>query len=115
MSRGEIWQVDLDPVIGNEAAKTRPALIVGRTALARYALQRNIGVVTVVPLTRNVGRVFDFHVRITAQESGLPHDSKAQAEQIRSISVKRLVRQLGAVTEEVSLQVDDAISIYLGL
>ena len=115
MSRGQIWQIDLDPVVGNEASKARPALIVGRTALSHHALRNNVGVVTVVPLTRNVARVFDFQVLIAAHSSGLAHDSKAQAEQIRSVSVERLVRQLGAVTEDVSAQVDGAIRTYLVL
>lgn len=115
MSRGQIWQVDLDPTVGNEAAKTRPALIVGRPALTRHALRAGTGVVTVVPLTTNTMRVFDFQVLVTATDSSLPHDSKAQAEQLRTVSVRQLVRQIGAVPEAVSQQVDSAIRLYLGL
>jgi mRNA interferase MazF len=51
-------------------------------------LQR--GVVTVAPITSNVQRVFSFQVLLPAQSTGLRIDSKAQAEQVRSISVERL-------------------------
>lgn len=114
MSRGEIWRVNLDPHIGSEAAKTRPALIVGRRALADYAMT-NGGTVTVVPLTTNTKTVHDFQVLIPAGDSGLPSDSKAQAEQIRTISTERLVGREGGVTAEISAAVDEAIRVYLGL
>ena len=115
MSRGQIWRVDLDPAVGNQARKTRPALIVGRTALTRRALESSTGVVTVVPLTSNTARVWDFQVLIPASASGLRQDCKAQAEQVRTVSVRRLLQQVGAVPEPVSIQVDEAIRLYLGL
>jgi mRNA interferase MazF len=45
----------------------------------------------------------------------LAKDSKAQAEQIRTVSVTRLVERVGRVPERVSREVDNAIRIYLGL
>jgi len=114
VSRGEIWRVEFDPVVGREPNKARPALIVGRTSLTKYAMSAGT-TVTVVPLTRNVSKVFAFQVLVPAGTGGLAWDSKAQAEQIRTISTKRLVEQLGAVNEEVSASVDEAIRVYLGL
>jgi len=114
VSRGEIWRVNLDPHIGPEAAKTRPALIVGRRALAEHAMT-NEGTVTVVPLTTNTKNVFDFQVLIPSGDSGLSGDSKAQAEQVRTISTERLVGREGGVSAEISAAVDEAIRVYLGL
>ncbi len=53
------------------------------------------GVVTVVPVTSNTDEIFPFQVLPTASANGLIADSKAQAEQVRSIAVHRLSRQIG--------------------
>ena len=115
MSRGELWWVDFDPSMGTEVAKRRPALIVGRDALVRSTLERGSGTVTVVPVTSSVAKVYSFQVLLSAGIGGLERDSKAQAEQIRTVSVRRLVERIGKVPERVSRQVDDAIRLYLGL
>jgi probable F420-dependent oxidoreductase len=52
-------------------------------------------VITVVPVTSNVERVYPFQVLLPAGQSGLDKDSKAQAEQVRSISVERLAHRIG--------------------
>ncbi|WP_062383646.1 type II toxin-antitoxin system PemK/MazF family toxin [Demequina iriomotensis] len=112
--RGEIWRADLDPARGVEASKVRPVLIVGRRMLVDAAMRVG-GTVTVVPITSNVAKVFDFQVLLPAGTGGLEVDSKAQAEQIRTLSVTRLMVRLGAVPSETSSRVDDAIRLYLGL
>ena len=115
MVRGEIFLVELDPVIGSEANKTRPAVIVSSNAANDSAERRGRGVVTVVPLSSNIRNVFGFQVLLPMAESGLALDSKAQAEQVRSISTDRLVRQLGAVAAERMLEIDDALRLHLSL
>ena len=77
MRRGEIRWAELDPVRGSEADKARPVLVVSNDGANTAAQRRGRGVVTVVPLTTNVTRVFAFQVRLDATETGLPHDSKA--------------------------------------
>ena len=115
MSRGELWWVDFDPSVGNEVGKRRPALIVGRDALSTAALSHPGGTVTVVPVTSSVSKVYPFQVLVPGGTGGLTKDSKAQAEQIRTVSVTRLVDRIGKVPERVCREVDNAIRIYLGL
>jgi len=93
----------------------RPAIIVGRDAFARQAMQHANGTVTVVPITSNVERVYEFQVFLPAGTGGISRDSKAQAEQIRTISVNRLKERLGVVSETTSQELDGAIRLYLGL
>nr|WP_062518826.1 type II toxin-antitoxin system PemK/MazF family toxin [Demequina silvatica] len=112
--RGEIWRADLDPVRGSEASKVRPVLIVGRPRLVEAAMRWG-GNVTVLPVTSTVDRVFDFQVPIPAGVGGLDVDSKAQAEQIRTLSVERLLVRMGVVPHTVSDRADAAIRLYLGL
>lgn len=90
-------------------------MIVSRDALNRVVDERGRGVVTVVPLTSNTERVLSFQVFLTAEETGLHQDSKAQAEQVRAVSVGRLGRRLGQVPPVLMAQLDDALRLHLDL
>ncbi|WP_020671634.1 type II toxin-antitoxin system PemK/MazF family toxin [Amycolatopsis nigrescens] len=115
MRRAEIRLVELEPVRGSEADKTRPAVIVSNDGANAVATRLGRGVVTVVPVTSNVSRVFPFQVLLPAVECGLARDSKAQAEQVRSVSVQRIGRKAGQVPGVVMARLDDALRLHLGL
>ncbi len=115
MRRGDIRLVDLDPVRGSEASKRRPAVVVSNDQANAVAERLGRGVVTVVPLTSDTARVFPFQVLLTAADTGLHVDSKAQAEQVRSIPVERLGAVLGRAPADVMVQLDDALRLHLQL
>lgn len=115
MRRGEVRLVDLEPVRGNEANKRRPAVLVSNDQANAIADRLGRGVITVVPLTSNVERVFPFQTLIPAALSGLRIDSKAQAEQVRSVAVERVGAVLGRVPPELMLDVDEALRLHLQL
>ena len=94
MLRGEIRLVDLEPARAGEADKRRPAVIVSNDNANATAARLGRGVVTVVPVTSNIARVYPFQVLLPADETGLHVDSKAQAEQVRSVSVERIGHEL---------------------
>ena len=93
MLRGEIRLVDLDPVRGAEANKVRPAILVSNDDANEIAARRGAGVLTVVPATSNVDRILPFQTFLPAEATGLRHDSKAQAEQVRSVAIERIGRE----------------------
>ena len=115
MRRGDIHAVDLDPVRGSEANTRRPAVIVSNDAANATAGRLGRGVITVVPVTSNIERVYPFQVLLPAAETGLGRDSKAQAEQVRSIAVDRLGDRLGVVPHAIMLDIDEALRLHLGL
>ncbi len=115
MLRGEIRLVDLDPVVGAEANKRRPAVIVSNDRANATAARLARGVVTVVPVTSNVATIYPFQVALPSQESGLKVDCKAQAEQVRSVSVQRVGTALGRVPPTLMMAVDDALRLHLNL
>lgn len=115
MRRGEIRLVDLEPVRGAEANKQRPAVIVSNDGANSTAERLGRGVVTVVPVTSNTDRVYPFQVFLPARQTGLAVDSKAQAEQIRSVSVERIGARIGLVPTEVLATLDEAIRLHLAL
>jgi mRNA interferase MazF len=115
MQRGEIWLVDLDPARGAEAAKRRPAVIVGNDGANLSAARLGRGVVTVVPVTSNVARIYPFQVLLPAGECGITTDSKAQAEQVRSAAIERLRERVGRVPAALMAQLDEALRLHLAL
>jgi mRNA interferase MazF len=115
MRRGEIRLIDLDPARGAEANRQRPAVIVSNDGANLTAERLNRGVVTVVPVTSNTSHVFPFQVLLDAGETGLDRDSKAQAEQVRSVAVERVGVLVGTLTPELTAALDEALRLHLAL
>ena len=115
MLRGEIRLTDLEPARSGEADKRRPAVIVSNDRANATAARLGRGVVTVMPITSNTSRVFAFQVLLPAEETGLPMDSKAPAEQVRSVSVERVGAMIGRLPTQLVTQLDDALRLHLQL
>jgi mRNA interferase MazF len=115
MRRGEIRLIDLEPVRGAEADKRRPAVIVSNDGANTTAARLGRGVVTIVPVTSNVERVYPFQVLLAAADTGLPVDSKAQAEQIRSVAVERIGPTVGVAPTAAMSALDEALRLHLSL
>lgn len=115
MLRGEIRLVGFDPVLPDEAAKTRPAIIVSNDGANTRASRLGRGIVTVVPVTSNVDHVQPFQVLLPTAETGLSLNSKAQAEQVRSVSAVRVGGQVGVVPPSLMLDLDEALRLHLAL
>jgi mRNA interferase MazF len=115
MRRGDVYLVDLEPVRGAEQNKVRPAVLVSNDAALRIAERNRRGVVSIVPVTSNAATVHPFQVRLPAGEGGLDRPSKAQAEQVRSVDVTRLVHRLGALSPTTLRHLDDALRLHLAL
>lgn len=115
MRRGEVWLVDLEPVIGSEANKTRPCVVVSNDHGNSRAASLARGAVTVVPVTSRLDPALAFHVLLPAEATGLELDSKAQAEQVRTVDVRRLVHRVGVVPNPLMRAVDAALRLHLDL
>ncbi len=113
--RGEIRYVDFEPVTGAEASKRRPAVIVSNDGANSRAAQLGRGVVTVVPISSNIDNVFPFQVLLPASETGLPRDSKAQAEQVRSVDIARVGSTTGTLDAILIAELDEALRLHLAL
>lgn len=111
MKRGEIYWADLDPTVGAEIKKRRPVVIVSNDLNNRFNT-----VVTVLPVTSSIRTLKDFEVFLPKEVSGLSKDSKAQAQQVRTVSKERLTGKAGnSLPPEVMKKVDGALRLHLGL
>lgn len=72
------------------------------------------GVVTVVPVTSSIDKIYPFQVLLSAA-SGLTVESKAQAEQVRSIATQRLLRCVGRISSHEMTELDATLRLHLGL
>jgi mRNA interferase MazF len=115
MRRGEIRLVDLEPVRGSEADKSRPAVVVSNDGANLAAAHLGRGVVTVVPVTSATDRVYPFQVLLPAADTGLRADSKAQAEQVRAVAIERLGGRVGSLSPALIAALDEALRLHLAL
>lgn len=106
MKRGEVWWVNFEPSLGGEIKKQRPAVIVSNDIANKY-LNR----VQVVPLTSKVERVYPSEALVILNE----RQNKAMADQLTTVSKKRLLNKAGSLTQDDMIKVERAIKIQLDL
>ena len=104
MKRGEVWWINFEPSIEGEIRKKRPAVIVSNNAANQF-LNR----VQVIPLTSNVDKLYPSEAYITLRGK----KAKAMADQLTTVSKKRLINQAGTVSNAELEGVKRAVSIQL--
>ncbi len=107
--RGDVYLVNFDPTIGHEVKKLRPALVITNDINNEYS-----PVVTVIPLSSNVNRVYPFEVRVGVGE-GLEKESKIMINQIRTVDKKRLSKKLATMPLQIMKAVEAAIQLHFDM
>ncbi len=111
MRRGNIYWVDFGVPMGSEQGGRRPALIIQNDIGNKNSSTTIIAAIT----SKIYDSKYPFHVQISAKESGLSKDSTVKLEQIRTISVDRLIGIIGSLSPNKMLEVDKAIRDSFGL
>ncbi len=109
--RGDVYLVSVDPTVGAEIQKTRPALVVQNDIANRFSPITIVAAIT----SRFDASLYPTEVVIRPPEGGLDTDSVVLLNQIRSIDRQRLIRRLGRVSSDTMRRVDRALVVSLGL
>ena len=112
MKQGEIWLINLDPAIGAEIKKTRPAVIVSDDSLGKLPLK------VIVPITdwKETYSVAPWMVKIVPDSHNkLIKISSADCFQIRSISENRFIRKFGIIEREKLIELQEALAKVLSI
>ncbi len=108
INRGEVWLVNLDPTIGQEVKKTRPAVVVSSNSIGKLPLK------IVVPITDwnppYAGYPWMIYL-VPDKQNGLTKKSVADTFQVRSVDQARLVKKLGQLPELVMDEIAAGIAI----
>ena len=106
IKRGDVFWVSFDPSIGGEIKKKRPAVVVS-TDKANPYLNR----VVVIPFSSKTSRIYPSEAKILFQGK----ENKAMADQIRTISKRRLISKIGSLPLEEMKKIEDKIKLFLEL
>ena len=111
MKRGEIYFAVLNPTVGSEIQKTRPVLIISNDIANKYS-----ELVTIIPITSQVKKIYNFEVFLDKRKSGLLKDSKASCHQIRTISKLRIdKKKVGVINDTLISKVEASLLLHLGI
>ena len=106
MKRGEVWWINFDPSVGGEIRKQRPAVIVSNDAANQFLTR-----VQVVPLTSSVKKLYPSESYVTFRGK----KAKAMADQLTTVSKKRLINQAGSMSSTEMKGIGHAITVQLDL
>jgi len=111
IKRGDIFLAALDPVVGREIAKTRPVVVISNNINNKHG-----GTVTILPITsQKTNKTYPFEIYLPQGCGNLPKDSKAKADQIRTLDKTRLIKRFGQIDKVHIDLIEKAIKIHLSL
>lgn len=107
VQRGDIFVVDLSPVIGSEQGGERPSLVVQNNTGNRFS-----PTIIVAAISGKIKKPkLPTHIAVSKGSYGLLKDSVVMLEQIRTVDRKRLVHKVGHADAEFMKKVDRALKI----
>ena len=104
--RGDVYWVNLDPTVGTEIKKTRPAVVVSNDACNAHGAR-----LVVVPITSNVTSLYPGEAKVRVAR----RDARVLGDQLRSIDKARIGKRIGSLGRDELAAVDEALRITLGL
>lgn len=109
--RGDIYNVDLSPVVGSEQGGERPIVVIQNDVGNKYS-----PTIIVAAFTSKITKAkLPTHIEVSAHQYGLRKDSVLLCEQIRTLDKRRLGEKIGTCDEYMMNRIDNALLISMGI
>lgn len=110
LDRGDVWEVDLEPVEGREIGKKRPCVIVSNNIANRYS-----SVVVIVAVTSQPPKKpYPFMVKVP-KTAGMPKESWVNCVYVRTVDKSRLRRFITNLDSDTMSKINVALAEQLGM
>lgn len=103
IQRFDVCLVNLDPTVGSEIKKTRPAVIISPDSMNASRLRTIIA----APMTSRIKDNFPTRVKVSFKGK----DGQIALDQLRAIDRSRIIRKLGTIESGVGAKVLNIISV----
>lgn len=110
--RGDLVYVNLELIIGSEAGKKRPCVIIQNNIGNKYS---PVTIVAIITSQKEISKKYPVDVWIDKGEGELNYASIVQCDQIRTIDKRRIIKKIGHLSDSVIQEIDEAIKISLEL
>jgi len=111
--RGDVYLVNLDPIIGNEIGKSRPAVIIQNDIGNRFS---PVTIIAPISSVKEITKPLPIMIYLEKGEGGLNEESYVDCGQIRTIDKdKRLITKFGSFSKSKMNEIDKALKISLSL
>lgn len=104
--RGEIWQVNFDPSVGQEIKKKRPAVILSNNVSNKYLKRYQV-----IPVSTQINKIYPSEVKIKIKGK----DGKVMADQLTTVSELRFLQKIGKVSTKEMSAIEEKIKFQLDL
>jgi mRNA interferase MazF len=112
MKQNEVWLINLDPTVGAEIKKTRPAIIVNDNSLGKLPLK----IIVTVTDWKDRYEIAPWMIKIEPNsKNGLTKESSADCFQVRSVSQDRFVKQIGELSDSIIDEIRIGLSKVLSI
>ena len=111
--RGDVYEVNLDPTVGAEVKKKRPAVIIQNDTGNKFS---PVTIIAPISSVKEITKPLPIMVFVKAGDGGLKEDSYIDCGQIRTVDkVRRLVNKLGNLPPHIMEKVSEALSVSLSI
>ncbi|MCK9212346.1 MAG: type II toxin-antitoxin system PemK/MazF family toxin [Ignavibacteriaceae bacterium] len=111
--RGDVYLVNLDPIVGKEIGKARPAVIIQNDIGNKFS---PVTIIAPVSSVKEITRPLPIMIFLEKGEGGLTEESYVDCGQIRTVDKDaRLITKFGSLNKTRMLEIDKALKISLSL
>ncbi len=111
--RGDVYLVNLDPIVGKEIGKARPAVIIQNDIGNKFS---PVTIIAPISSVKEITKSLPIMIFLNKGEGGLPEESYIDCGQIRTVDKdQRLITKFGNLDKNKMLEVDKALKVSLSL